>query len=98
MRWTLWSMVLGMSLALTNAACPKVGWKQVKGKCFLFVNTTVEYSTAVTACTNVGGKLFEPMNRPSNAFLNRVAGSLAVWNMDDPKYWVGISDQTNEGR
>ena len=97
MRWTLWSMVLGMCLALTNAACP-TDWKNVKGKCFLFVNTTVDYSTAVTACTNAGGKLFEPMNRPSNAFLNRVAGSLAVWNMDDPQYWVGISDQTNEGR
>ena len=90
-------MVLGMCLALTNAACP-TDWKNVKGKCFLFVNTTVDYSTAVTACTNAGGKLFEPMNRPSNAFLNRVAGSLAVWNMDDPKYWVGISDQANEGR
>jgi len=95
MRWTLWSMVLGMSLALTNAACP-TDWKNVKGKCFLFVNTTVEYSAAVTACTNAGGKLFEPMNRPSNAFLVRVASQ--QWNMDDPKYWIGISDQTNEGR
>jgi hypothetical protein len=96
MRWTLWSIVLSMSLVLTDAITCPTDWRNVKGKCFLFDNTTVEYGAAVTACTNAGGKLFEPMNRPSNAFMIKVAGNL--WQMDDPQYWVGISDQTNEGR
>ena len=95
MRWTLWPIVLGMSLAFVDAGCPS-SWSNIKGKCFLFVNDTVEYEEAIAACAVEGGKLFEPMNGPSNAFMGKTAAT--QFDVDQPQFWIGITDKDNEGQ
>ena len=60
------------------------------------MDTPVNFSTAVQSCKDSGGKLFEPMNLPANSFVAGIsANKLGV---DPPDYWIGITDEMDEGR
>lgn len=75
-----------------NPQCPE-NWVRLKGKCFLFVNETLDYEGAYQKCSQEGGRLFEPKNQPANGLVAKVAA-----NELGSDYWIGITDQLNEGK
>lgn len=86
------TFIWGASVQAQTQQCPD-NWTRLKGKCFLFVNETLDYSGAYQNCIDEGGRLFEPKNQPANGLVAKVAGYELAGD-----YWIGITDQLNEGK
>lgn len=75
--------------------CPSSDWKRIKGKCFLFLDESLDYSAAAQRCSDENGKLFEPQNDPSNNLIFKIANQELT---TETEYWIGINDQVSEGK
>jgi len=78
-----------------TAKCPSEGWFRRDGvsNCYLFGTEKMNFDEAKQFCTDNGGMLVEPRTkretRVINKLINRKAG--------DDSYWIGLTDQENEG-
>ena len=62
----------------------------IKQKCYLLnTDATVSFDAAQAYCFNQGGKLFEPTY---NGIDEAVRAQIAL------SYWIGITDNANEGK
>ena len=94
-----WNILLILShLGLVQSHACADGWVHIQDRCLLFVNDLLEYNDAVQKCIDESGTLFEPKNALVNGRITGAARGSSGFSDDDPEFWIGVSDATNEGK
>ena len=69
----------------------------VEGKCFVPLSQKLSFKAASEKCIDKGGKLFEP--KEENINFQVLTAAWSAFNNDTTKrFWIGITDQQEEGR
>lgn len=70
--------------------------QMVEGKCFVPLSVKLSFKAASEKCISKGGKLFEPREESIN-FQVLTAAWKAFNNDTNKRFWIGITDQQEEG-
>ena len=71
--------------------------QMVEGKCFVPLSQKLSFKAASEKCIDKGGKLFEP--KEENINFQVLTAAWRAFNNDTTKrFWIGITDQQEEGR
>ncbi|XP_074050693.1 early activation antigen CD69-like [Macrotis lagotis] len=76
-----------MPLDYPVSSCPDF-WIGYQGKCYIFSNTTGNWSTSQSACSSYGSSLVQIDSKEDLIFLKRYAN-----NID---HWIGLSNETDQ--
>ena len=68
----------------------------VEGKCFVPLSIKLSFEAASEKCIGKGGKLFEPKDESINSQVLTAAWR-AFNNDTNKRFWIGITDQREEG-
>ena len=71
------------------------GWTLVEEKCLKFSTEKATFYDATTACSDIGGRLIEIHN--ANASEATAESASTAFGVDQPDFWIGITDQQNHG-
>lgn len=93
--WNILLILLHLGLVQSHTC--EDGWVHIQDRCLLFVNDLLEYNDAVQKCIDESGTLFEPKNALVNGRITGAARGSSGFSDDDPEFWIGVSDATNEG-
>ncbi|XP_043823548.1 early activation antigen CD69-like [Dromiciops gliroides] len=80
-------MMTPMSLDLPVSSCPD-SWIGYQGKCYIFSNTTGNWSTSKNACSSHDSTLAQIDSKEDLNFLRRYAGNA--------KHWIGLRNEVNQ--
>ena len=91
---TIFFKIVFLSLAIViNHIHGLVPSEEIGGKHYSFHNSRKRQHDASSACRNEGGKLYEPMDRPT---YDKIVEFAKQYIKDD--FWLGINDASFEGK